>query len=300
MIGVAGLTHLGLMTSLAAAVKGFDVLAVDPQRDSSLDNVWDELSEPGVRELAQTIEARLTVSPDLALLRQCSLIFVALDIPVDESGQSDLAPFNELISQVLDHMPPGGALVILSQVPPGTTRAWADRLARRRPSTAAAVYYQVETLIVGASVERALAPERIIVGCTDPHQPLSAEYQQYLDAFACPVLTMPYESAELCKAAINCFLVSSITTTNFFAAICEGLGTSWSDIASALRLDRRIGPHAYLKPGLGLGGTNLIRDLAAVKQLAALHAVDHSLADAWCISSRQQRNWHCAGCMRRS
>ena len=33
MIGFAGLSHLGIVSSTAAAAKGFDVLAYDPRED---------------------------------------------------------------------------------------------------------------------------------------------------------------------------------------------------------------------------------------------------------------------------
>src|SRR5437660_5333555 len=79
---------------------------------------------------------------------------------------------------------------------------------------------------------------------------------------------MRYESAELAKIAINCCLVSSISVANTLAELCECLGAAWSEIAPALKLDRRIGQHAYLAPGLGIAGGNLERDLATVCKLA--------------------------------
>ena len=82
-----------------------------------------------------------------------------------------------------------------------------------------------------------------------------------LDSFDCPVLSMNYSSAELAKISINLFLVSSVTTTNMIAELCQNLNASWTDIKTALRLDRRIGEYAYLNPGLGISGGNLERDM---------------------------------------
>ena len=56
--------------------------------------------------------------------------------------------------------------MVLSQVPPGFTRA------RLRPGLR--LYYQVETLIFGRAMERALHPERFIVGCADPARAAAA------------------------------------------------------------------------------------------------------------------------------
>src|SRR5205823_1087788 len=141
--------------------------------------------------------------------------------PTTLDGPADLMFFNHLMSRVAMAIPSASTLVILSQVPPGTSRVWAERLAQLRPSGNPALYYQAETLIFGQAVERASSPERFIVGCADPHRPLPRFYFDYLAAFGCPILPMRYESAELCKIAINCFLASSISTTNYLAGIAE-------------------------------------------------------------------------------
>ena len=40
------------------------------------------------------------------------------------------------------------------------------------------LFYQVETLIFGRAVERALNAERFIVGCADPGKPLPPRYRE--------------------------------------------------------------------------------------------------------------------------
>jgi UDPglucose 6-dehydrogenase len=159
------------------------------------------------------------------------------------------------------------------------------------PGRPKALYYQVETLIVGRAVERALQPERYMVGCEDPSAPLPDAYAQVLGLFGCPVLRMRYESAELAKISINFFLISSISTTNMLAEVCEQIGADWSEIAPALRLDARIGPKAYLDPGLGFGGGNLGRDLATVKRMSAELGTDTRIIDAWRANSTYRRDW---------
>jgi UDPglucose 6-dehydrogenase len=174
--------------------------------------------------------------------------------------------------------------VMLSQVPPGYTRA----LGVRPPGQ---LYYQVETLVFGLAVERATKPERYIIGCADPTAPLETRFRAVLDAFGCPILPMRYESAELAKISINCCLVASVTVANTLAEVCERIGADWSEIAPALKLDRRIGPYAYLSPGLGIAGGNLERDLATVARLAAAHGTEAGLIAAWQRNSRYRRDW---------
>jgi len=102
---------------------------------------------------------------------------------------------------------------------------------------------------------------------------------------------MRYESAELAKIAINCCLVSSISVANTLAELCEGIGASWSEIVPALKLDKRIGQHAYLAPGLGIAGGNLERDLATVIRFAGELKTDAGVVKAWLANSRHRRDW---------
>ena len=57
------------------------------------------------------------------------------------------------------------------------------------------------------------------------------------------------------------------------------------------KLDRRIGPFAYLAPGLGIAGGNLERDLATVCRLAEAHGSDAGVVKAWRHNSRHRRDW---------
>jgi UDPglucose 6-dehydrogenase len=293
MIGFVGLSHLGLNYSLATAAKGFEVLAFDPAPAlvEKLRAGIFPIEEPGFAELFQQHRGRLHYTSDLADLGRCELIFYSLDVRTNDRNESDLAPLTALIDATAPSLAAGATAVVLSQVKPGYTRALAERLAARADVRLGALHYQVETLIFGAAVQRALQPERYMVGAAEPAQPLPAAYRQWLDAFSCPVLVMRYESAELAKIAINFFLVSTVSTTNTLAEVCEAIGADWGEIAPALRLDRRIGPHAYLQPGLGLAGGNLERDLVTVQGLAAAHGTEAGLVAAWQRNSAWRRDW---------
>jgi UDPglucose 6-dehydrogenase len=85
--------------------------------------------------------------------------------------------------------------------------------------------------------------------------------------------------------------VSSISVANTLAELCEGIGAAWHEIAPALKLDRRIGPHAYLTPGLGIAGGNLERDLATVCRIAEAIGSDAGVVKAWIANSRHRRDW---------
>jgi UDPglucose 6-dehydrogenase len=284
-IAYAGMTHLGLCSSIAAASKGFATLGFDS--DAGLIQRLDAgdlpVLEPDLDDLLRDNRERMRFSADPAELGACDVIYVAPDVPTDDKGQSDLNGLDRLLKLVLAHTRPDAVVVVLSQVPPGFTGA--------RQRAGRLLYYQVETLVFGRAVERATLPERFIVGCPDPAEPLPTNLETFLRAFVCPILPMRFESAELCKIAINCCLVSSIAVANTLSELCEGIGAVWPEIVPALKLDRRIGQHAYLTPGLGIAGGNLERDLATVIRMADQVGSDASVVKAWVANSQHRKRW---------
>jgi UDPglucose 6-dehydrogenase len=287
-IGFAGLSHLGIIYSAATIAKGFPVVAFDARPGLALEisNGHFPVSEPGLEQLVAENRALVSYTDDVSALAACGLIFVALDIATDENNNSDLGPLEALLQKLFERASKNTTLVILSQVPPGFCRKLCSRL-----RTDLNLYYQVETLVFGNAVERAVHPERYMVGSAEPNSEIPDLYRQFLEAFNCPLLMMRYESAELCKIAINCFLVSSVTTSNTLAEVCEKIGANWSELVPALRLDKRIGPHAYLNAGLGIAGGNLERDLVTIRNLAAEHGTDAGIVKAWQENSTYRKDW---------
>ncbi len=285
VIGFAGLTHLGLVSAIATASKGFRVIGYDADRSRVSDIRAGRLPvvEPDLDQLAQRNATRLSYTDQCADLEACDIVYIASDVPTDDRGQSDLSGISALIGQVLGALGPEAILCILCQVPPGFSRGL--------PLDPARLYYQVETLVFGRAVERATQPERFIIGCADPSQPLPKTYAALLGAFSCPILPMRYESAELAKIAINCCLVASVSVANTLADLSERIGADWHEVAPALRLDRRIGAHSYLAPGLGIAGGNLERDLATVLRLSAATGSEASVITAFLANSQSRRDW---------
>ena len=289
MIGYAGLSHLGVVSAAAAAAKGFQVVGFDPETTlfDALEHGDLPVMEPGLPQLLAANLTRLTFSDDPSRLRDCGVIYISVDVPIDDRGSSDLTPVDSLLETVVANSAPDAVVVVLSQVNPGFTR----RRVRRVQTEKRRLLYQVETLIFGSAVERALYPERFVVGCADPAEPLPPQFSEYLAAFGCPILPMRLESAELTKIAINMFLTSAVTTTNMLAEICEAVGADWTEIAPSLRLVKRIGSNAYLQPGLGIGGTNLLRDMVTIQTIASEWGTDAAPVDAWIANSRWRRDW---------
>jgi UDPglucose 6-dehydrogenase len=285
VIGYAGMTHLGLLSASAAAGQGFRTVAYDPDAAliARLNAGNLPVNEPGLQELIAAHKRDLVFASDIQTVAECDVVYVAVDVPTDDSGRSDLRPIAAMVERIAPVLRKQSILVILSQVPPGYTRAL--------PLPAAQLYYQVETLVFGRAVERATQPERFIVGCADPKAPLHWALRAYLESFACPILPMAYESAELAKISINFCLVASVSVANTLAEVCEQVGANWADIAPALKLDKRIGPAAYLSPGLGIAGGNLERDLRTIIDIGEKKHTDVGVVKAWLSNSAHRKDW---------
>ena len=284
-VGIAGLTHLGITTAISLAQRGFNTvwLASDEKHLRALESGFFGISEPDLADAFARNRDRILITNHFESLGRCDLVYVSPDIPTNSRGVSDLNGVRLLINECLNHVSQDTVVIILSQVPPGFTRS--IEFSKQR------LFYQVETLVFGQALERALYPERYIVGSHTGFEELPNVYHEVLSAFECPILNMNYESAELTKIAINCYLVSSVCTSNTLAELSSKLGANWSQISAALRLDKRIGEHAYLTPGLGISGGNLERDLETVSSLGQEYNTNVDLIETWKDQSAYHKNW---------
>ena len=283
IIGFVGLSHLGLVSLCAATNKGCDVIAYDLHIDAKLINAHSiGINEPGLNSIFKKNKKRIKITKNIQDLSKCDLIYISKDVPTNSNGKSDLKPIKKIVKR-LSFLYKKPILIILSQVNPGFTRKikWNKKK----------LFYQVETLVFGNALKRALKPERIIIGSNNSNEKIDPKLKSFLNKFKCPILNMNYESAELAKISINMFLVSSITTTNLLSELSTRIGAHWTDISKALKLDRRIGRHAYLNPGLGISGGNLERDVNSVIQMNKKMNLDSRMFEYWKKKSQYYKNW---------
>ena len=285
IIGIAGLSHLGIITAVGLAEKGFKILAWDSDLDRSKNFRTGKttISEPLLSELLYKNSTNITFAENCSELEIADLVYIAADTPTDNASPKNLIFIHKIISEVTKFSKKEAVIIILSQVPPGFTRR--IKIPNKH------LFYQVETLIFGRAIERFLKPERFIIGCADSNQPIHSALLTILETFNCPILPMSYESAELAKISINCMLTAQISTTNMLSSLCESIGASWSEITPALQSDKRIGKYAYLEPGLGLAGGNLERDLKVLNDLTAINQIENTQIAAWLKTSDYQKTW---------
>jgi UDPglucose 6-dehydrogenase len=280
------MSHLGLVSALSAASKGAEVVCFDFDISliKNLKIGHFPIDEPGLEEVFKKHERNLEFTNELSDIKECCLVYISLDVPTDSSGESDLGPIRHLIETCLAMLPPNSNLVILSQVAPGFSRQIQNQ-------ASVSISYQVETLIFGSAFERATQPERFLIGLQQPSFEIHPCHKAFLNLFNAPIIKMSYESAELAKISINVFLAASVSATNTMAEISSKLGADWNHVRMALTSDSRIGPLAYTRPGLGISGGNVERDIATALRISKEMGTNSGLLRSLTQNSQYYKLW---------
>jgi len=287
---VSGLWHLGCVTA-ACCAEHFEVVGLDLDSGTiaNLQGGRAPLFEPGLDALIESglKSGKLSFTTDeQAALEGADVLWVCYDTPVDEQDVPDANFVLDKIERCLPHVPPGGIVLISSQLPAGTCRRLKEKHADRRISFACSP----ENLRLGKALEIFRHPDRVVVGVReDRARNLIAEL---FAPFAREhMLWMSPESAEMTKHAINAFLALSVTFANEIARLCEALGADAREVEQGLRSESRIGQKAYIRPGSAFAGGTLARDVVTLSQLAADHGESVELIPAILRGNEGHKTW---------
>ncbi|MFP5388183.1 MAG: UDP-glucose dehydrogenase family protein [Thermoleophilia bacterium] len=261
-IGVIGVGWVGLVTAACFAEVGHEVIARDilPEKVESLSRGEITIHEPGLGELLERNAERLTFTTDMSeLLEGARLLFVCVDTPPTRSGDADLSR----VRSVVEDLPAGSdhVLVMKSTVPAGT----GNSIRRDRPGLS---YVSCpEFLKEGSAVEDFLHPDRVVVGADPGDEAAQDAVAQLYEPLGGELVRTDVASAEMIKLASNAFLATKISFVNEIANVCEEVGADVGEVARGMGLDQRIGP-AFLRAGIGYGGSCFPKDVSALKMLA--------------------------------
>lgn len=293
MICVYGIWHLGAVTAACLADLGFETVGLPASAELAADLRLGKppLYEPGLAELISKGVAvgRLDFTARYDVVKQADLVWVTFDTPVDDSDIADVEFVLNQVQRLFDHLKDGAVVLISSQLPVGSTAllesAFSMIAAGRRVSFACSP----ENLRLGQALDTFLNPKRIVVGVREER---AKEVLAPVMTRICPnILWMGVESAEMVKHALNTFLATSIVLTNEMATISERVGADFSEIERALRLDPRIGQHAYVRAGSAFGGGTLARDVKFLEALAAKQHLNTPTIGSVLRSNEEHRDW---------
>jgi UDPglucose 6-dehydrogenase len=284
-VTVFGAGYVGLVTGACLAATGHSVhvLDVDRSKLKTLSTGAAPFHEPGLTGLLTSGIASGNLRfghPDEA--ESCGeFVFVAVGTPPTTGGAADLRFVRSVVDSVVRFAEPGTVVVMKSTVPPGTGARLSETLA------AAGVQYtsNPEFLREGSAVDDWFHADRIVLGGPDAAVERVAALYEDIDA---PVVRCGIASAELIKYASNAFLATKISFANEIARLCDRLDADVDLVMHGVGLDPRIGP-AFLKAGIGYGGSCFPKDTKALDYLSSVNGYDFHLLKAVIDVNKGQR-----------
>jgi len=292
-VAVVGLWHLGTVTAACVASAGHDVVGFDPDA-ALIEQLGDArlpVAEPGLAELTKAglDSGRLKFSADPAAIRNCEIVWITFDTPVDDEDHADVDFVIEQVSSLFTHLKAGSIVLVSSQLPVGSIGRLEQMYRAACPQGTATFASSPENLRLGKAIDVFLKADRFVVGTRTPAD--RQRLDELLRTFTSRIEWMSVESAEMTKHAINAFLAVSVTFINELAVLCEQVGASAREVELGLKSDQRIGPKAYVKPGGAFAGGTLARDITYLVERCGEHRLAAPLLSAVHPSNRQHKDW---------
>lgn len=284
-IGFIGLGKLGMPCAEAIATKGFDVAGYDILPKSS-----------SLVEIRESIED---------VCRDRDIIFVATPTP-HEDGYDGRTPtshlpvkdFNyEAVKKVLTtcnkHMGITQTLVLISTVLPGTCRRELQPLV-----TNTKLMYNPYLIAMGTVADDMINPEMIMIGsrnglkgknCKIRSELLESFYNQVCDNY--PRIEFgTFEEVESMKIFYNTFISNKVALVNMIQDVAHKLGNMNVDVVTnaLAKSTKRIVSSAYMKAGMGDGGSCHPRDNIALRWLAKELSLGYDMFESIMTAREQQ------------
>ncbi|MGH2573283.1 MAG: UDP-glucose dehydrogenase family protein [Actinomycetota bacterium] len=312
-IAVLGAGHVGLVSAVCLAAIGHHVrvLDIDERRIERLAGGEVPFLEPGLDELLTKARSlgRISFHAKPDALPGATLVFLCVDTPNRPEGQVDLSSVVSATHAAAQHASDGAVIVNRSTAPVGTADYISSIIEERR-GRPLPVIANPEFLAEGTAVRDFLAPDRIVIGTRkeadaapllEAYEPivtrnLPADLPEGVHEKAMagpdtvPVLVAAPPTAELIKYAANAFLAVKVSFINEIAGISEELGGDITEVARALGLDHRIGPH-FLRAGIGWGGSCFPKDIVALQGMAETRGLSARMLGAANAVNADQRRW---------
>jgi UDPglucose 6-dehydrogenase len=227
--------------------------------------------EPGLLEVVKAARGRnLFFTTDIAgAIREAEIIFVSVNTPTKTFGEgagraADLQYWEKVAREILRESTSPKIVIEKSTLPVKTAQTMETIL----NATGNGVHFEVisnpEFLAEGTAIQDLLEPDRVLIGSRETPGGIKAR-QEVVDIYAhwVPaerILTSNVWSAELSKLVANAFLAQRISSINSISALCERTEANVKEVAHAVGMDSRVGPH-FLNASVGFGGSCFKKDI---------------------------------------
>jgi UDPglucose 6-dehydrogenase len=289
-LAVIGAGYVGLVTAACLSEFGHQVtcIEVDETKLVALGAGELPIHEPGLAELVwqNTRDGRLQFTGDYARISDVDFLFIAVPTPPRDDGSANIKYVLEALDSLIPHARRGLVIIMKSTVPVGT----ADMIAQMAPVLGAGieVVSNPEFLRQGTAVRDFLNPDRVVIGASSLQSAVDvARLYGRLDV---PIVAVDRRSAELAKYTANALLATRISFMNEISHIAAAVNADVDDVARIVGMDGRIGP-AFLKAGLGWGGSCFPKDVLALSSAAASNGCSTPILQAVYKTNELQREY---------
>ena len=275
-ITVFGAGYVGLVTGACLAAMGnrVQVLDVDRSKLEMLRAGEVPFHEPGLADVlggaVASGDLRFGHPDETPTLGE--FVVVAVGTPPTAGGAADLRSVRAVVDLVAGSAVAGTVVIMKSTVPPGTGARLSEVLA----PVGVGYTSNPEFLREGNAVDDWFHADRIVLGGADAALERVAALYEGIDA---AVVKCDIASAELIKYASNAFLATKISFANEMARLCDRVDADVDVVMHGVGLDPRIGP-AFLKAGIGYGGSCFPKDTKALDYLSSVNGYDFHLLKA--------------------
>lgn len=294
-ICVVGTGYVGLVAGTCMSDFGMNVTCVDS--DESKIKMLNEgrmpIYEIGLSDLIQRNVklGRLKFSSDLRdAVNRSLVIFIGVGTPENDDGSSNLSQVRQVAKEVAECMTDYKVIVIKSTVPVGTSREIRQLV---KDNLKADVEFDIvsnpEFLREGAAVNDFLRPDRVVIGAgSEKAMAIVRDIYRPLYLLETPIVSTSNETAEMIKYASNTMLALKISFVNEIANICDKVGADVYTVATAVGMDKRIGPK-FLHPGPGFGGSCFPKDIRSLVNTAERVGYDFEIGKAVLSVNERQK-----------
>jgi UDPglucose 6-dehydrogenase/GDP-mannose 6-dehydrogenase len=289
-ITIIGTGYVGLVTGVGLAGVGHAVTCVDrdQRKIEAIESGRAPFYEPALDELLVKVCNSGNLSGSTSLeegLVGSDVSIIAVGTPSNEAG-IDLSSIREVAREIGNQLPTLGSyhvVVVKSTVVPTTT----DTVVRHELEGASGMVagrdfglaMNPEFLSEGRAVDDFTNPDRIVIGASTERA--GALLADMYASFRCPILQTTPRNAEMIKYTANALQATLISFSNEIAGMCETVPRlDEATVMRGVHLDKcwgapsrdgksqLAGAVAYLRAGIGFGGSCFPKDLKALLEFA--------------------------------
>lgn len=275
-IAIIGAGYVGLVTgvSLAHINHKITIVDIDNKKIETLKKGEIPIYEPNLKELVFHNRDKIIFTTDIAeAISRAPIILIAVGTPTGENGKTDMSAFNAVLESIVQYATEPKIICIKSTVPMGTHKQTVQFFKDKglpcelvsnpeflREGTALRDFFEVNPIVLGSYSSEAINSMKKI-------------YSPLLNAKEIVVIETDGPTAEVIKYAWNCFSAVRIAYVNELSHLCNRLDADIFTVVFGMSLSEKLLPTPHLKPGPGIGGSCLPKDIESfLHQSDALHS----------------------------